>query len=154
MKIKLYFFCLTLIYITFLFACGGKNKKAVAVSDNNMDAARNFIRAALDGKYTEAKRYMLNDSLNNYFMNLAERSYQKYDTETRTGYLNSSIQFHKTIPVNDSVSVIIYSNSFKNDHDTLRVIKSGDNWLIDLKYLFLHDSDTTLPQTVTKDTLK
>ncbi len=135
-------------------SCNGNDKKTTSVSDSNIDAARNFIRAALDGKFTEAKRYMLDDSLNNYFMSLAERSYLKYDQETRTSYLNASIQFHKTIPVNDSVSIIIYSNSYKNDHDTLKVLKSGENWLIDLKYLFLHDSDSTLPGAVLKDTLR
>ncbi|HMT73513.1 MAG TPA: DUF4878 domain-containing protein [Chitinophagaceae bacterium] len=142
--------CFSIVFVS----CSNNDKKATAVSDNNIDAARNFIRAALDGKFTEAKRYMLDDSLNNYFMNLAERSYIKYDQATRTSYLNASIQFHKTIPVNDSVSVIIYSNSYKNDHDTLKVIKSGQNWLIDLKYLFLHDSDTTLPGITIKDTLR
>lgn len=154
MKNKVLLTTSAILFCTLFFACGGNEKKAEVVSDNNIDAARNFIRAALDGKYTEARRYMLNDSLNNYFMELTERSYQQYDQETRTSYLNASIQFHKTIPVNDSVSVIIYSNSYKNNHDTLRVIKTGNNWLIDLKYLFLHDSDTTLKQAVTKDTIR
>lgn len=149
-----FFFPIVICFSLLFLSCGNSDKRATAVSDNNIDAARNFIRAALDGKFTEAKRYMLDDSLNNYFMNLAERSYLKYDQETCTNYLNASIQFHKTIPVNDSVSVIIYSNSYKNDHDTLKVLKSGQNWLIDLKYLFLHDSDTTLPGITIKDTLR
>ena len=152
--IKNIFYSIVLCCSILLISCNNNGKKPIAVSDSNIDAARNFIRAALDGKFTDARRYMLDDSLNNYFMTLAERSYLKYDQETRTGYLNASIQFHKTIPVSDSVSVVIYSNSYKNDHDTLKVLKSGENWLIDLKYLFLHDSDTTLSGGNIKDTLR
>lgn len=151
---KSFLYIITICCSLSFTACNSNDKKSTVVSDSNIDAARNFIRAALDGKFTEAKRYMLDDSLNNYFMTLAERSYLKYDQETRTSYLNASIQFHKTIPVNDSVSIVIYSNSYKNDHDTLKVLKSGQTWLIDLKYLFLHDSDTMLSGAIIKDTLR
>jgi len=46
------------------------------------------------------------------------------------------------ITVNDSTSIVIYSNSFKNNPDTLKVIKTGGKWLVDFKYLYLHDADT------------
>jgi hypothetical protein len=47
--------------------------------------------------------------------------------------------------------VIIFSNSFKNDPDTLRMVRINNNWLVDLKYLYQHDTDTLLQKMVTTD---
>jgi hypothetical protein len=68
--------------------------------------------------------------------------------------MSSSINMHQVSTVNDSVTIIIYSNSFKNDHDTLKVVKINGQWLVDLKYLFDHDMDTTINKPVINDTLK
>lgn len=142
------------LFLLFFTACQNNDKKGPSASSNNIDAARNFIRAALDGKYREAKDYLLQDSVNLNWMDAAERSYLKADQDTKDGYMAASINMHKVIPVNDSTTIIIYSNSFKNDHDTLKVVKVKGQWLVDLKYLFEHDTDTTIQQPVINDTLK
>jgi hypothetical protein len=135
-----------------LASCNEANKEQT--SDNNIDAARNFIRAALDGKFKEARDYMIQDSVNMNYLEIAERSYRKADAATRNGYRSSSINIHEVIePFKDSISVVIFSNSFKNDHDTLKVLRSNGKWLVDLKYLFEHDSDSTLKNTIKKDSL-
>ncbi len=144
--------CLWLVY--FLCACTNDDRKEPGKSENDIDAARNFIRAALDGKFDEAKNYMLPDSANLNYMDVAERNYQKADADTKNGYHGASINIHLVNPVNDSVSVVIYSNSFKNDHDTLRILKLKDQWLVDLKYLYEHDMDTTIIKPVKTDSLK
>jgi hypothetical protein len=151
MKSNILFFS----FLLFLSAsCGNNDKKSDGQSSNNIDAARNFIRAALDGKFNEAKNFLLKDSVNLNWMDIAERSYKKADQNTKDGYLASSINMHQVNPVNDSVTIIIYSNSFKNDHDTLKVVKIKGEWLVDLKYLFEHDTDTLLQKQVNIDTLK
>lgn len=131
------------IFLVFLFfnvACGGK--KQTAQSENDIDAARNFIRAALDGKFDAARTYMLNDSVNANYMDVVERSFQNTNTETRNGYRGASINVHQITALNDSSTMVIYSNSFKNDHDTLKVVKEKGQWLVDLKFLYQHDMDT------------
>ena len=58
---------LTAVFFFFLFsACTNEegNKPEVQASENDLDAARNFIRAALDRNWREAKKYMLADSAN------------------------------------------------------------------------------------------
>jgi hypothetical protein len=142
------------LFLLFFAACDSDYKKSSSISSNNIDAARNFIRAALDGKYREARDYLLQDSVNLNWMDAAERSYQKADQNTKDGYMSASINMHEVINMNDSVSVIIFSNSFKNDHDTLKVVKVKGQWLIDLKYLFEHDTDTVFRKQTIKDTLK
>ncbi|MGQ0739471.1 MAG: hypothetical protein ACT4OJ_10460 [Bacteroidota bacterium] len=137
------------------FAASCKDKKnQPAESENNIDAARNFIRAALDGKFDEARTFMLADSINTNYMDVVERAFQNLDKKIKDGYRASSINIlNVSEPIKDSVTVVIYSNSFKNDPDTLKVIKANGQWLVDLKYLYQHDADTLMYKPNINDTL-
>jgi len=134
------------------YSCRNKDNGA-SKSENNIDAARNFIRAALDGKFNEARDYLLPDSVNMNYMDVVERAYKNIDQSTKDGYRGSSIRIHGVNPVNDSVTIIIYSNSFKNDPDTLKLLRINSRWLVDLKYLYTHDLDTTLMKPAVSDSL-
>lgn len=118
-------------------------------AENEIDAARQFIRASLDGRFDLARDYLLVDSLNNNYLDLAERSYRKATPADKENYKGSTIVIHNTNTVNDSTTIVIFSNSFKNDHDTLRVLKTEGKWRVDLKYLFGHgrsdSSNLSLP---------
>ncbi len=143
------------LFLLFLLPACDSDKKSTGQSENDIDAARNFIRAALDGKFDQARTYLLPDSVNTNWMDVAERSYQKTDAETKSGYRVSSIHIHNvTNPVKDSVTIVIYSNSFKNDHDTLKVLKQNGQWRVDLKYLYNHDMDVLPDNPVNKNTIK
>ena len=128
--------------LCFFYTCKSNNKRPTGKSENNIDAARNFIRSALDGKFDEARTYMLPDSPNTNYMDVAERSFQNTDQGVKNSYRTSTIIIHEVDDVNDSTTIVIYSNSYKNDRDTLRVVKTNNQWLVDLKYLFEHGSDT------------
>ncbi|MEO7924393.1 MAG: hypothetical protein ABIR30_12005 [Chitinophagaceae bacterium] len=145
------------LFLLFLSASCKTKDKQIARSENNIDAARNFIRAALDGKFNEARSYMLNDSINTNYMDVAERSYQRADPAVKNGYLNSTIRILNSplADLNDSTSIIIFSNSFKNDPDTLRVMRIKGEWLVDLKYLYEHDADSLQHKpNIVNDSLK
>ncbi len=145
-----------LIFTSFLLFCLGacKNQgKQEGKSENDLDAARNFIQAALYGKYDEAKIYMLRDSINEERMKLIERV--KLSPDEKRGLAAASINIHDVTPVNDSTTVVIYSNSFKNDRDTLKVVKVKGQWLVDFNYLFDHDNDTLMKRPINKtDSIK
>ena len=128
--------------LCFFYTCKSKDRQTTGKSENNIDAARNFIRSALDGKFDEARTYMLPDSPNTNYMDVAERSFQNTDQGVKNSYRTSTIIIHEVDDVNDSTTIVIYSNSYKNDRDTLRVVKTNNQWLVDLKYLFEHGSDT------------
>ena len=128
--------------LCFFYTCKSKDRQTTGKSENNIDAARNFIRSALDGKFDEARTYMLPDSPNTNYMDVAERSFQNTDQGVKNSYRTSTIIIHEVADVNDSTTIVIYSNSYKNDRDTLRVVKTNNQWLVDLKYLFEHGSDT------------
>ncbi len=136
-------------------SCKSKDKQPDNKSENNIDAARNFIRAALDGKFTEARNFMLADSVNTNYMDVAERSYQRAEQTIKDGYRSSSINIVSVKePIKDSVTVVVYSNSFKKDPDTLKVIKSNGQWLVDFKYLYLHNTDTLHLKEIINDKIK
>ena len=140
-----------LFLLCFFIGCKAKEGQIITTSENNIDAARNFIRAALDGKFDEARNFMLEDSSNINYMDVVERSFSKADYTVKEGYRTSSINIRSVTELNDSVTVVIYSNSYKNDHDTLRVVKQSDRWLVDLKYLYEHDEDANKMETLLKD---
>ena len=143
---------LSAILTVYLIACNNSGQTSKA--ENDIDAARNFIRAALDGKFDIARNYMLQDSSNMQYLDAVERNYVKMDPVTKSNYLSSSITIHLVNPVNDSTTIVIYSNSFKNDHDTLKVLQTNNSWLVDLKYLFTHGSDTSNNKLIKPDSLK
>jgi hypothetical protein len=138
---------LWLVVLLILFnSCRSKDSKSSAKSENDIDAAREFIRSALDGRFEEARKYLLQDSLNTNYLDLSERLYQRAEPKEKAGYLEASINIHNVKPVNDSTTIVIFSNSFKNNPDTLKVLKMQGQWLVDLKYLYDHDMDTTQGQ--------
>ena len=124
-------------------ACHQRDNSGASKPENDIDAARDFIRDALDGKFDDARKYLYPDSSNFSYMAVAQRNYQNAREATKQGYRASSINIHQVTPVNDSTTVIIFSNSYMNDHDTLKILKVSGLWLIDLKYLYEHDLDTT-----------
>ena len=143
-----------LFLLCFLGACTNNDKSSSSTAESDIDAAREFIRSALDGKFDKARTYLLPDSSNIHYIDVAERNFEKADAATKDGYRGSSINIRNINPVNDSTSIIIYSNSFMNNDDTLRILKIKGQWLVDLKYLYEHDMDTMKINTNKRDTLQ
>src|SRR5690242_11193796 len=112
----------SLVLIT--FACTNSDRQATEPkSENDLDAARNFLDAALKGDYKTASGYMLPDSTNLGYLNVTERSYRKLDLVKRDSLKNASLRFYDTKQVNDSTTITIFANSYKNDKDTLKIVR-------------------------------
>src|SRR6476620_4156723 len=131
------------IFLSFLFlaACNNSDETA-ARPESDLDAARMFIRDALDGKYDEARQLMVKDSTNENRMSDTERTYAHMTKDDKRSYRESSINVHDLRKINDSTTVVIYSNSFRNIKDSVKVVKWNGQWLVDLKYTF----QRTLPE--------
>jgi hypothetical protein len=138
----------------FLYSCNNSGKTTTPQSENDIDAARNFIRAALDGDYEKGRKMLLGDSANYQYFKEYEKAHSKMDAEEKKKFQDASINVHAVTPVNDSITIVIYSNSYKNDHDTLKLLKTGGQWMVDLKYLFDHDMDTLQHSMNKPDSLK
>jgi hypothetical protein len=131
------------LVFTLLLACNNSNNEGKEnKSENDIDAARNFLEAALKGDYKTASSYMLQDSTNLGYLAVTERKYHPLDAMKKDSLKNASLRFYDTKHINDSTTITIFANSYKNDKDTLKIIRENGLWLVDLKYLFEHDMDT------------
>ena len=121
----------------FLFACNNNNEQKEITSENDVDAARNFIRAALDGKWSEAKKFMLQDSTNIQLLETAESQYISKSREEKRNYREAHPILYDSRKLNDSITIVNYANSYMNKKDSLKVVQTNGQWLIDLKYSLL-----------------
>ena len=136
--------CIQLLIIMLISAgCTSTENKNSTEGSNDIDAGRKFVRAALDGKFDQAQQYLLLDTLNLNYLEVAARSYDKLPNEEKESYKGASILIHESKSINDSTSLLIFSNSFKNDKDTLRLIRKANKWVVDLSYLYLHETGPT-----------
>src|ERR1043165_334613 len=127
--------------LIFLFACNDSEKKESEVPAKPeawQEAAPQFIRAALDGDYTKARTFLISDSTNKQTSDRYENYYLTSRTpDQKKAFKTASIQFLKeTHQVNDSVTIVHYSNSSSNKPDSLKVIRINGQWFIDLNFIF------------------
>jgi hypothetical protein len=123
------------LFLQIFYACTGKEEESTPSDD--IETARTFIRSALDGNYKQARTLILPDSLNGQYLDLYQRNYRERMTlADKTGYRESSINIHSLAKVNDTTTVVRYSNSFKKRGDSVMVVQKGGRWLVDLKYSF------------------
>jgi hypothetical protein len=138
---KKIFYCSSLLLVS-LIACNSDDRQSTSTtSDSAVDAARNFIQAALVGDFERAKKFMVNDSLNHEDLNAIQRLNERLSKEEKEKYQEASIRIHQDRKLNDSTRIIYYSNSFKNKQDSLKVIKTNNEWLVDFKFMF-HKTDS------------
>jgi hypothetical protein len=127
---------LSIMTILLLAGCKGGSEQNEAETD--LGAAKGFVQAALKGKYDRAADFMLHDSLNDERLDAVSR--MELSSDEKQGLWDASINIHSRKLVNDSTSIIVYSNSFhKENQDTLKVVKKDGKWLVDFKYLFDHE---------------
>lgn len=133
---------LTLITCFFALAsCSDDRQGSSDSSDSAVDAARNFVQAALVGDFDRAEKFMVDDSLNKEDLNTVRRLNERLSKEEKDRYQESSIRIHQDRKLNDSTAVVYYSNSFKNKIDSLKVIRDNDEWKVDFKFMF-HKTDS------------
>lgn len=129
-----FYFLLSLL----LLSCNNSNREENKLhSENDVDATRNFVRAALDGRWKDARNFMLPDSTNTQLLDAYENNYRTHmSAEDKRDYRNASILLYDLRKVNDSVTIVTYANSFKKQKDSLKAVLLNNQWLVDLKYSF------------------
>lgn len=126
--------CLLVAGIILLAACS--NKKEIPNTD--IEVARSFVKYLLEDNFKEAAELIYTDDANAAFL----KQLQKKQIETRLtkdldNYKNADVIIYECNNVNDSVSIVNYSNTYKpTEINKVKVIRLNDRWLIDLKYTF------------------
>lgn len=115
------------------FSCS--NPQNFKKAEDAQDAAREFIRASLDGNYDKAKFYLYPDANNKFLLERWEKTYGRLRSEEKQQYKDADIIVLDTHPINDSVFSYKYLNSYKKDTSTVKVLRINGEWLVDLKEL-------------------
>ncbi|HRN79813.1 MAG TPA: hypothetical protein PKY29_06015 [Ferruginibacter sp.] len=120
--------CLAIFLLT---ACNSNDN---AYPETAMDTGRTFIRASLDGDFKEAERLLLPETENREMFNSYMRYYQKMPGETKANYKKASFEINEFLELNDSTTIINYSNSYMNKPMEIKVVRSNNRWQVDFTY--------------------
>jgi hypothetical protein len=119
------------LFLLLIFSCHAG--KTFNKAEDAQDAGRQFIRASLDGDYEKARFYLLNDSVNLLLISKWQQDFDRLDRDTRQQYREASILPISIRAINDSVTSYSYSNSYRKDTTTVRIVRVNGEWLVDLK---------------------
>ena len=130
MKSKLLF---ALAWMLTLSSCS--NNKSVPNTD--IEVARAFIKDILENDFKEAETLILKEETNNQYFDLFKKQFESKSQAELESYKNADIIINEISNVNDSVSIVNYSNTFKRDKSNkVKVVRVNGQWLVDLKYTF------------------
>lgn len=122
------------VYIALVMAsactAGGGYEKAT----DPQDAGREFIRASLDGDHQKARFYLLQDTTNLLLIERQQRDYERLSHEEKQQHRESSIRPVSLTKINDSTTAYKYYNTYNpKDTTSISIVKTGGQWLVDLK---------------------
>jgi hypothetical protein len=130
-------FIVTLLFCFGFIACKNESKRPATA----VETGREFIRATLDGRLDDAEKLLSKDSLNSRIFNSYKDFYKRLPADQKTGYKNAAYIINSFKDVNDSVSIINYSNDYMNKPMDIKVVKKNKEWNIDFAFT---SGDTTI----------
>ena len=116
------------------FAC--TEPEGFHAPEDPLDAGREFVRAVLDGDYKKATLYLNNDPEDQELFSRYVKYQKKQPNKERLSLKSASIIINKAESLNDSTSIINFSNSYSMKPMNLKIIKSEKTWKVDFSYTF------------------
>lgn len=113
------------------FACNPKQQEYRKAEDA-LDAGREYIQSCLTGDFGKAAFYTTGDEANTRLLKQTEDIYRSKDKEGRQQFRTASININEVKELNDSSTLIQYSNSFDKEIHKLVVVKRNNDWKVDL----------------------
>lgn len=101
-----------------------------------LDTGREFIRASLDGNFDIAEGLLLKDSQNVQLFSSYKLFFDKMAADKKRSYKSSSYTINKLVEVDDSTTLINYSNSYMNQPLEIKVIHVDKDWQVDFKHTY------------------
>ncbi len=130
MKIKL---LIVPLFFIVLNSCNNTGN----VPNTDIDVARAFIKDILENNFKKAKSLVLDENINNQYFDLAKKEFESKTKEDLKKYKASDIIINELKNLNDTVTIVNYSNSFKRDiRNEVKVVRVNGQWLVDLKHTF------------------
>ncbi|MEP6711965.1 MAG: hypothetical protein ABJA37_06105 [Ferruginibacter sp.] len=127
---KIFLFCLSAV---FLFSCANDTEKHPQTA---LDTGRDFIRASLDGNFKNAEALLLKDTQNLQLFDSYKAYYERLPADKKKNYKEASYEINKYVDIDDSTSIINYSNSFMKKPMEIKLVRVNKLWGVDFKYTY------------------
>jgi len=128
------YYLISVLCLLVLVSC--KQGASYQKPDDPLEAGRDFIRFALDGDMKMAKSFLLSNADNDRLFDKIEKVYKDASPADKEQYKQASIIINKVEKVDDSTTVINFSNSFRKKNQDLKMVKTKGEWWVDFKYTF------------------
>jgi Fic family protein len=114
------------------FSCNNKKEEKPVTA---LDTGRAFIRASLDGNFDAAQQLLLKDTQNLELFESYKLYYNRLSAEKKKNYKAASYDINKYLDVDDSTTIINYSNSYMKKPMEIKVVRRDKEWSVDFKYI-------------------
>jgi hypothetical protein len=103
---------------------------------NALETGRTFIKASLDGDFETASSLLLSDTQNIQLFTAYKEYYSRMSDEKKKHYKAADYIINKFNDLNDSTTIINYSNDYMNKPMDIKVVKINNEWAVDFKYTY------------------
>jgi len=121
------------IIILFAASCTDQEAKPPVTA---LDTGREFIRASLNGDFENAEKLLLKDPENLELFDSYKLYYNRLPEEKKKNYKAASYEINKYLDVNDSSTIINYSNTYMNKPMEIKLVRVNKTWSVDFKYTY------------------
>ena len=121
-----------ILSISLAFSCNNEKEQRPATA---LDTGRTFIRASLDGDFDITQQLLLKDTQNLQLFESYKMLYNRMTSEKRKNYKSASYEINKYLDLDDSTTIINYSNSYMHKPMEIKVVRKNNEWCIDFKYI-------------------
>jgi hypothetical protein len=104
--------------------------------EDPLDAGREFVRAVLDGDFEKASLYVCENEEDKEIFERYKQYMKKQPKNERLQLKSASIIVNSVEKLNDSTSIINFSNSHTMKPADLKVVKEQNKWKVDFSYTF------------------
>ena len=104
--------------------------------EDPLDAGREFVRAVLNGDFEKASLYVCDNEEDKEIFERYEVYMKKQPRTERLNLKSASIIINKVEKLNDSVTIINFSNSHTMKPTDLKILKQDKAWKVDFSYTF------------------
>lgn len=101
-----------------------------------LDTGREFIESSLKGDFERAEKLLLHDPENLQLFESYKTFYNRLPGDKKDKYKNAQYNINKYLDVNDTVTIINYSNDYMNKPMDIKVVRSDKRWSVDFKYTY------------------
>jgi hypothetical protein len=98
------------------------------------ETGQQFIASSLKGDFKKAESLLLNEPENKTLFQTYRRFYDRMSEQQRKGYQTASFEIESWQDLNDSTSIIRYTNDFMHQPTELRLVRKNDQWWIDFRF--------------------